>query len=471
MVPKKDADGNDTREMIVAMLTADEERLTRDWKADLKDWKQGEAVVKQQIATTILDSLFMKIRDKGTALEIWVALQSDFQNKSRMVAVDLRHRLQQEHCPEKGDVRAQFAKLRTMREDLAAMGHPPDDDEFYATILGSLPSSFEPFISALNATPSVLGTVLSPDELMQAFTDEYDCRSFGKTPKRDENAAFSAAEGSGRKGNPKGKKKGKCNNCGKPGHWARDYWEEGGGKEGQKPNFKSKGKGREDDKDGKGKDKPKPKDSAANSKADEDDVAWMAECLSDFYDAESLTSISSNVSLEDLMKTDKELQKDIGAAISGMSIQGEEYETFAGHTLAKDKGERAFTTTFDSAALSKTGKTSIETELFDSGASCHMSGYHHRFINFVEIQPKPITAADKRQFYANGKGNMYLEVPNGNSHSRVLLRDVLYSPTMGITLVSVGRITSAGSIVTGRASNGWGRFWRGRRWRNMVGKL
>jgi hypothetical protein len=37
MVPKKDADGNDTREMIAATPTADKERLTRDWKADLKD--------------------------------------------------------------------------------------------------------------------------------------------------------------------------------------------------------------------------------------------------------------------------------------------------------------------------------------------------------------------------------------------------------------------------------------------------
>jgi hypothetical protein len=68
-------------------------------------------------------------------------------------------------------------------------------------------------------------------------------------------------------------------------------------------------------------------------------------------------------------------------------------------------------------------------------------------MNFTEIQPKSIMAADKRQFFANGKGDMYLEVPNGTGHSRVLLRDVLYSPTMGITLVSISRITSAGSSV------------------------
>jgi len=61
----------------------------------LKEWKQGEAFMKQQIAAVVPDSLFM-IQNKGTALEIWEALQGDFQNKSRMVAVDLRRHLQQE---------------------------------------------------------------------------------------------------------------------------------------------------------------------------------------------------------------------------------------------------------------------------------------------------------------------------------------------------------------------------------------
>ncbi|KAF8074878.1 hypothetical protein FPV67DRAFT_1376124, partial [Lyophyllum atratum] len=70
-------------------LTEAEIRLEAEWKKALKLWRQGEAVVKQQIAGTIPDSLFMKIRGFGTAQEIWEALAGDFQNKSRMVSVDL----------------------------------------------------------------------------------------------------------------------------------------------------------------------------------------------------------------------------------------------------------------------------------------------------------------------------------------------------------------------------------------------
>jgi hypothetical protein len=297
MVPKKDSEGRETRDLVHAPYTQEEERSVKEWKAELKAWKRGEAIVKQQIAATIPDSLFMKVRDKGTALEIWEALQGDFQNKSRMVAVDLRRRLQQEKCAEKGDIRAHFAKLRKMREDLAAMGHPPGEDEFYAIILGSLPYSFEPFISALNATSSVLGTVLSPDELMQAFTDEYDRRNLGKSSKKEEeNTAFSAEDsnsnGSSRKGNDQ---RGKCYNCGKPGHRKDDCWEEGGGKEGQKPHWlKEKEKWQKERREGtsdKEKVKPKPKESATTAMIE--DVAWMA-YISDSEDNDDIVSTVSS---------------------------------------------------------------------------------------------------------------------------------------------------------------------------------
>ena len=72
---------------------------------------------------------------------------------------------------------AHFATLRTMREDLAAMGQLLTEDDFYTIILGSLPLSYDPYISAVNATSSVMGKTISSDDLMLTVTEEYKCRN------------------------------------------------------------------------------------------------------------------------------------------------------------------------------------------------------------------------------------------------------------------------------------------------------
>jgi len=111
--------------------------------------------------------------------------------------------------------------------------------------------------------------------------------------------------------------------------------------------------------------------------------------------------------------------------------------------------DEAYTTSFTATMLSKDGigNQLIDVDLYDSGASRHMSGHRHRFTNFVEIQPRPITAADKRAFNAVGKGDMLIDLPNGDATSTILLKDVLYAPSMGVTLVSISRIAAAGSTV------------------------
>ncbi|KIJ06095.1 hypothetical protein PAXINDRAFT_22965, partial [Paxillus involutus ATCC 200175] len=58
--------------------------------------------------------------------------------------------------------------------------------------------------------------------------------------------------------------------------------------------------------------------------------------------------------------------------------------------------------------------------------------------------PKPITTADKRTFDAIGRGDLHIELPNGANKTRILLKNVLYAPSMGVTLVSISKLTAAG---------------------------
>ena len=63
--------------------------------------------------------------------------------------------------------------------------------------------------------------------------------------------------------------------------------------------------------------------------------------------------------------------------------------------------EEAYVTTYEASELRGTlGMLPTDVDLYDLGASHHMSGFQHHFINFTKINPKPITAADKRLFSA-----------------------------------------------------------------------
>ena len=53
-------------------------------------------------------------------------------------------------------------------------------------------------------------------------------------------------------------------------------------------------------------------------------------------------------------------------------------------------------------------KPRIEGELYDSGASCHMSPFRHNFISYRPIPLCPIMAADKWQFFTNGIGDLQI---------------------------------------------------------------
>ena len=357
---------------------------------ELATWKKGEAVVKQLIASTIPDSLFMKVCAKGTAHAIRLALAAEFECRSRMISLDLRRRLQEQRCGEKADVRAHFAKLQTMYEDLAAMGHTPEDDDFYAIILGSMPTSFETYVSSLTAMSTVTGNVLTPEQLMAALMDKYDRRALRAKPERSGGESGDVALSANDKGR-KGKKKNvECFNCKKRGHHKSDCWAPGGGKEGQGP-------------------KEKAKDKASKASEKEKDEAWFVHVTSD-SDGDSVPEPETVVDSSDAGSDDDD-----------------DFNTdFTSH---------------DGAMLASDPSTEDENLIFNSGATSHMSPQIHHFASYRPIRPKRINAAGNHTLRGVGRGDMWTTVPcneDGTETMHILLREVLHAPAMDATLVSIG---------------------------------
>ena len=61
------------------------------------------------------------------------------------------------------------------------------------------------------------------------------------------------------------------------------------------------------------------------------------------------------------------------------------------------------------------------TELYNSGTSWHISLFHKHFITYQSILPHTITTTDKWTSYVIGTGDLQIEVPNGQSTTKVLL--------------------------------------------------
>jgi hypothetical protein len=158
-------------------------------------------------------------------------------------------------------------------------------------------------------------------------------------------------------------------------------WAKGRGREGQGPK-------------GKGRGQPK-KEQAATAAADSDDAAWMA------YDCRSADIVLDDCGdiFDDLFgdsDDDPESSNDENSPAKWIHNEAK------GPLVEDDEGEAYMQ--YEAAMLACDCKHSdtSQTELYDSGTSQHMSSYCNRFINFVSIVPKAITAANQLAFDASG---------------------------------------------------------------------
>ena len=63
--------------------------MNDNYAKKLAAYIQEEAIIFQQIASTIPDSLYLKIKGKLTVKEAWNALKANFEKQSKMITIEL----------------------------------------------------------------------------------------------------------------------------------------------------------------------------------------------------------------------------------------------------------------------------------------------------------------------------------------------------------------------------------------------
>ncbi|KAJ3017757.1 hypothetical protein NUW54_g512 [Trametes sanguinea] len=128
------------------------------------------------------------------------------------------------------------------------------------------------------------------------------------------------------------------------------------------------------------------------------------------------------------------------------SLKANGGETVKVAALSTVQASAAMTSCLEDCFLRRFGLPHLDRLL--EGASRHFDPCGDNFLSFHTITPIPINSADGQIFYATGEGDVQVSVKHSNNFAQevdmFVLRNVLYAPSMPISLTSVSRLVSSG---------------------------
>jgi hypothetical protein len=358
-------------------------------------WDADKAMVQQLIAISVPDTVFNRIKMGATAKDVWDSLKKLYEGCTMLIMIDLGRQLQTTHCSEEESVQEHFEKRADMCEQLAAMGKMVNDDKFALILIGSLPMLYALTLSGILAAAEISATTPTVATVTKLAINKYDRRTLGNDKSQDQaineydRHTLGNDKSQDQAYTTDAQKKGKkcdieCFNCRKKGHVRADCWAKGGGKEGQGLRKKHSGS----------KEGSKKADTAA------------------------------------------------GAEQAGEKSGKDKDEEIEAWAVVEEEEEEEQSPQIPAMVADEAGGG--EMELYDSGASHHMSLFCEQFTMYRDIPARPITAANNHIFYIISAGDLEINVPNRAMLSKVLLCDTLYALDLGLTVVLISRIVKAG---------------------------
>lgn len=384
-------------------------------------WEHEDSVASYLLSQRLPDTTIMRLSSCITTKDRWDSVTQEYQAKSAYAQADLHQAFLEMRCAKGGDVREFLGNLCYKKEELAAAGVVITDKEYERTILRGIPSELATFASHLLSSALIVhnASSINIDALTNQICEEADRLKsrrtrgqLGQGGKKEANDEALAATGSD--DGKKKRRKGKCHNCGKMGHWAREC------RSPKKDKEESAGTQTAQASATSSKPENKPVGSANVIYDFDGDGFWMA--TEEVPDRTNLVSAEPDPMLG---ATD-----DIENA---PHREGEEEVD-----LGEDEWVGAVITPADN-------DNRIRTELYDSGATRHISPYKSDFVSYSPLAPPVfLNTANQQRFPAIGCGTLVVQVPNGGAESELTLHGALHAPSVSYTLVSIAALDEEG---------------------------
>src|ERR1700677_5040340 len=118
-----------------------------DTSARLPDWLKRDTRARVAICLRLNDAVLSNVRQCESAHSVWNKLKSLYESKSLVNRLCIRRKLLTLRMNESDTLSSHITVLRTLIEQLAAVGAPVSNDDQIMALLMSLPKSYEQVIT------------------------------------------------------------------------------------------------------------------------------------------------------------------------------------------------------------------------------------------------------------------------------------------------------------------------------------
>ncbi len=385
-------DGTEKQPIPTSAYSVDPD-ADENYEKAVDQWTANHANIKLLPLDTVPESLKLEITAKHLAIDTWgvVIAHYDTLNQGDFVQAGLLEQMHMLKCDDGADPCTFLTQLAKLRVEYTNAGGVLSDNQYRVLIICLLPDSCRPSVRAVMLSAQTAGCTLTSTILLNAINE---LARNEHALDQDTSSASALAAGANVR----------CYNCKKLGHVIAECRQKGGGKEDQ-------------GKDGKGKRCRLRKKKGEKEKESSSSGASANTAQTPVQTASMASVVVHNVARESCVEDYTFWNTDSACYISTDFVK-----------LSSDSIPR-----------------SRYVRLVDSGASQHFEPHCDNFISFRQITPIPINSADGRVFYATGKGDVCIVLGRGKDiQDEFVLHDVLYAPSMPISLISVSRLVASG---------------------------